>query len=129
MKLEIVEHKKVGKTDLYMLLAVVLWAVNFSFIKIALREFSPLTFNGIRMIIASLTLGTILLITREGLSIPKGDVWKLALLGLTGNTVFQLLFIHGIDLTTASNSSIIMAMGPVFISFSSICLWQPRQLR
>lgn len=122
MKLEIVEHKRVGKTDLYMLLAVVLWAVNFSFIKIALREFSPLAFNGIRMIIASLTLGTILLITREGLSIPKGDVWKLALLGLTGNTIFQLLFIHGIDLTTASNSSIIMAMGPVFISLLSVIL-------
>ena len=114
------EHKGFGRTDLYMLMAVLLWGINFSFIKLALQEFSPLAFNGLRLIIASITLGAILKATREGLSIHKGDLWKLILLGLTGNTIFQLLFIHGIDLTTASNSSIIMAMGPVFISLLSV---------
>lgn len=105
-----------------MLMAVLLWAANFSFIKIALLEFSPLAFNGLRLIIASLTLGAVLLLTGESLSLPKGTFWKLVLLGLSGNTVFQLLFIHGIDLTTASNSAIIMAMGPVFISLLSVIL-------
>ena len=103
-----------------MLMAVLFWAINFSFIKIALQEFSPLAFNGFRLIIASLTLGTILLLTGESLSLPKGTFWKLVLLGLSGNTIFQLLFIHGIDLTTASNSAIIMAMGPVFIALLSV---------
>jgi len=40
------KHKDFGTTDILMLAAILCWAVNFSFIKIALREFSPLGFNG-----------------------------------------------------------------------------------
>ena len=56
------EPKKFGATDLFMLLAVLIWAINFSFIKIALREFSPLGFNGLRLILASLMLIIVLLV-------------------------------------------------------------------
>jgi drug/metabolite transporter (DMT)-like permease len=103
-----------------MLLVVVFWAVNFSFVKIALHEFSPMGFNGFRLILASLVLSGILIASREGFSIARADLWKLILLGICGNTVFQIFFIRGIDLTTASNTSIIMAMGPIFIALLSV---------
>jgi drug/metabolite transporter (DMT)-like permease len=114
--------EKFGKTDLSMLLAVLIWAVNFSFIKIALAEFSPMAFNGIRMVFASVVLVLFLFITKQGLGVERRDWGKLVVLGIIGNTVYQLLFIHGIDLTTASNTSIIMAMTPASVALlSSLC--------
>jgi len=120
------EPKKFGTTDFLMLLVVLFWAINFSIIKIALREFSPLGFNGIRLSIASLTLIFALHFSREGFSIGKSDFWKIFVLGILGNTVFQLLFIHGLNWTTASNTSVIMAMAPVFVALLSHLLKQER---
>ncbi len=111
-----------GVTDLYMLLLTLMWAVNFSFVKIALLEFSPLAFNGLRMAFASLILVLFLLITKQGFGVPKKDIGKLVILGIIGNTVYQLLFIHGINLTTASNTSIIMAMTPASVALLSSLL-------
>ena len=75
------EPKKFGGTDFLMLIAILFWAVNFSFVKIALREFSPLGFNGIRLVLASLILIIILFTKGEGLSFAKSDIWKIFILG------------------------------------------------
>jgi drug/metabolite transporter (DMT)-like permease len=112
-------QETLGITDLFMLLIILIWAINFSFIKIALDEFNPLAFNGIRMAFASIILVLVLFITKQGLKVPKKDIWKLVILGIIGNTVYQLLFINGINLTTASNTSIIMAMTPASVALLS----------
>jgi drug/metabolite transporter (DMT)-like permease len=110
---------RLGATDLFMLLAVLLWAVNFSIIKIALREFTPLSFNGPRLTIASVLL-LLFLWKKEGkLSLPKPDLWKVAVLGIVGNTFYQLFFINGIHRTTASKTSLVMTMTPIFIALMS----------
>ncbi|MFQ6038696.1 MAG: DMT family transporter, partial [Candidatus Aminicenantales bacterium] len=111
-----------GRTDVFMLLAVVFWAVNFAFIKIALREFRPLAFNGLRMTFASLVMMGILILTGKGLRVPRRDFWKVFLLGIVGNTLYQMFFIHGLNMTTASNTSIIMAMTPASVAFLSSVL-------
>ncbi len=108
-----------GVTDVFMLLVTLIWAINFSFVKIALAEFSPLAFNGLRMAFASLILVLILFFTKQGFGVAKKDIGKLVVLGIIGNTVYQLLFIHGINLTTASNTSIIMAMTPASVALLS----------
>jgi len=102
-----------------MLIAVILWAVNFSLVKIALREFSPLGFNGIRLSFASLVLLGFLAVKGEGIRLSRQDLGKLFLLGLAGNTFYQMAFIHGFDLTTASNSAIIIAVSPAIIALLS----------
>jgi drug/metabolite transporter (DMT)-like permease len=109
-----------------MLLAVLCWAINFSFIKIALREFSPLAFNGIRLLFASLILIIALFVRGEGFSLAKSDIPKIIFLAIIGNTAFQLLFIHGLNWTTASNTSVIMAMTPVFVALLSVLLKQEK---
>jgi len=43
-----------------------------------------------------------------------------------GNTAFQLLFIHGINWTTASKTSVVMAMTPVFVALLSTLLKHER---
>jgi drug/metabolite transporter (DMT)-like permease len=113
------DQETFGITDVFMLLTVLIWAINFIFIKIALQEFDPLAFNGIRMVFASGILILFLFITKQGLGVAKKDILKLVILGIIGNTAYQLLFIHGIDLTTASNTSIIMAMTPASVALLS----------
>jgi drug/metabolite transporter (DMT)-like permease len=113
------DYKKFGTTDILMLSAMLFWAVNFSFVKIALRELSPLAFNGIRLAFASVMLTLILLLSGENLRVDRKMFLKLVALGLIGNTAYQMFFIHGIDLTTASNSAIIIAMSPVVIALLS----------
>lgn len=114
-----VDYKKFGATDVLMLSAMLFWALNLSFVKVALRELSPLGFNGIRLLFASVVLVIILVLSGESLKVERKTFWKLVVLGLIGNTAYQMLFIHGIDLTTASNSAIIIAMAPVFIALLS----------
>ncbi len=113
------DQETFGITDVFMLLTVLIWAINFIFIKIALQEFNPLAFNGIRMAFASVVLILFLFISKQGLGVAKKDIWKLVILGIIGNTAYQLLFIHGINLTTASNTSIIMAMTPASVALLS----------
>ncbi|MFC2165442.1 DMT family transporter [Acidobacteriota bacterium] len=116
------EYKKFGKTDVLMLLAILFWAINFSLLKIVFREMEPLAFNGLRMVLASLLLVLICLMSGENLRVDRKDFWKLAGLGFIGNTLFQIAFMIGLDLTTASNSSIIIAMAPVMIAILSFFL-------
>jgi drug/metabolite transporter (DMT)-like permease len=109
-----------------MLGAILCWAVNFSFMKIALREFSPQAFNGIRLLFASLILIIALFVRGEGFSLAKSDIPKILFLSIIGNTAFQLLFIHGLNWTTVSNTSVIMAMTPVFVAMLSVLLKQEK---
>jgi drug/metabolite transporter (DMT)-like permease len=119
-------YKRFGSTDIFMLLVVLFWALNFSFIKIALREISPLGFNGIRLFLAALILLLVFFGSKEKFSISKSDIWLLVGLSLIGNTAFQLVFIHGLNWTTASNTSIVMAMTPIVIAIMSSFLKHER---
>jgi len=110
---------RLGTTDLFMLLIVLVWALNFSFIKIALREFSPHSFNGLRLALASLLLLVFLWRKEGGISLDRSDIWKVIVLGIVGNTSYQLLFISGISLSTASATSLILTMTPIFIALMS----------
>ena len=110
---------RLGATDLFMLLAVLLWAVNFSVVKIALREFTPGGFNGPRLTIASLLL-LVYLRRKEGrISLSRKDVARVVILGIVGNTFYQSLFINGIHRTSASTTSLVMTMTPIFIALLS----------
>lgn len=110
---------RLGATDFFMLISVLFWAVNFSFIKIALREFSPHSFNGPRLTLASLLLVVLLWKREGGISLYGTDIFKVIALGIVGNTFYQLLFINGISRTTASSTSLVMTMTPIFIALMS----------
>ena len=110
---------RLGATDLLMLLTCLFWAVNFSVVKIALREFPPHAFNTSRLVIASVVLLVYLWRKEGGFAVGPGDLLRLAALGIVGNTVYQLLFINGIRRTTASSASLIMTMSPILIALLS----------
>jgi len=103
-----------------MLAAVLMWAVNFSFVKIGLRELSPEAFNGLRLLLtAAVLLGLLALSRRRLQGIVPADLWKLALIGIMGNAVYQALFIGAMSRTTAANTSFILSTSPVFVALLS----------
>jgi len=109
-----------GLIDLMLLAMVLIWGINFAVVKAALAEMTPLSFNSLRFLLASaLTLLSLGLI--EGsVGFARGDQWRLLGLGLIGNTCYQLLFINGIDRTTAGNSALLLATTPIFISLIGV---------
>jgi drug/metabolite transporter (DMT)-like permease len=117
---------RIGKTDLLMLITVLLWAVNLSMIKIGLREFSPHAFNAVRLTAASLAYLVVFGLGRRRFALAKGDGWKAVGLGVLGITAYQLFFIEAISQTNASTASVIMATSPIFIALLSTALGQER---
>ncbi len=101
-------------TDLALIVLSVIWGINFSVVKIALREFDPLAFNAIRFVLASLTL-LLFLRLRGPVPFPARRHWRrVVLLGLLANVVYQLLFIYGVDRTLAGNAGLVLATTPVW---------------
>jgi drug/metabolite transporter (DMT)-like permease len=101
--------------DLLLIMMSIIWGVNFSAVKGALSDFSPLSFNAVRFGTASLILLSLLWVRERSLNIRRKDVGYFVMLAVIGNTIYQLFFINGIALTTAINSSLILATTPIFI--------------
>jgi drug/metabolite transporter (DMT)-like permease len=100
-----------------MLLVALIWGINFSVTKGVFPRFPPLAFTAVRFVLAS---GFLLVLTRriEGTApLPPGALRRLVILGVLGNTVYQLGFISGLARTTASNSALILAAMPSVVAF------------
>ncbi|OFV79675.1 MAG: hypothetical protein A2Y78_05200 [Acidobacteria bacterium RBG_13_68_16] len=112
--------------DLGLLGIPVVWGVNYAVIKAALREFQPMAFNGVRFALATVTIG--LLLRHRGISLrmPRERLWRLALLGVLGNSVYQVLFIEGIARTSAANASLTMASSPMLVALLATALGRER---
>lgn len=112
------------KTDLTMLLVVLIWGANFSIVKAALTEIPPLAFATLRFASASVLL-LAFTFWREGRRAPPPDratFWKLTWIGFIGNTVYQALFTYSLTLTTAANGSLIIATTPAWVALTAAVL-------
>ncbi len=117
---------RIGQSDLLVVLTIFLWAVNISVIKIGLREFSPHGFNAVRLSLASAVYLILLAGSRRELRLSRGDRWRTVILGLLGITIYQIFFIRGISLSSASMGSMIMATTPILIALISSAVKQER---
>ena len=82
--------------------------------KVVLAVLPPMALVGIRVAItAAILIGIQAFRGRFWLK-EKGDYWRFAVLSLFGIVVNQLFFIGGLSLTTASNTSLLAVMIPVF---------------
>lgn len=102
-----------------MLLAGLIWGLNFALVKFALQEIPPLPFNGLRLPLAALILVIWLLMVEGNFKIKKEHFFKFFLLGILGYTIYQYFFIYGINYTTASNTAVIFASAPIMITLLS----------
>lgn len=102
--------------DLLLFIVGLIWGINPTAIKLALNEFNPMIFNSLRFSISALLSWGMLGLTSQKLLPEKKDILSLALLGFIGHTAYQVLFICGINLTTAANTSLLLATIPVWVA-------------
>lgn len=102
-----------------MLLVVLLWAGNFTVMKIGFTELPPLAFNAIRFTLASVVLWAIVRRVEGVQPLPKGTLVPLIWLGVIGNTVYQLCFVEGIAHTSATKSALILAGMPAVVTLAA----------
>jgi drug/metabolite transporter (DMT)-like permease len=99
-----------------MLTVCLIWGMNFGITKLALAEIPPLPFTAIRFAAASVLLWLIVRLLEGPTGVPAGAMKTLILLGVLGNTCYQLAFTVGLDHTTATNSALILSMLPTVVA-------------
>lgn len=99
-----------------MLLVCLIWGVNFSVTKLAIGQIPALPFTAIRFALASVLLWAILRVTEGPADLPRAEVRRLAVLGVVGNTIYQIAFVLGLARTSATNSSLILATVPTVVA-------------
>ena len=106
------------KRPLYVYLGLIfvvfVWGVNFVVMKYALNQIGPLVFIGTRILLAGGLLLTILLVSQGWKPIKARDWLIIVILGLLGNTVFQLLNIHGLHFSRPENAALIQSTIPIW---------------
>jgi drug/metabolite transporter (DMT)-like permease len=111
---------RLGSTDLLLLLMTVIWGSNFTAIKYSIGDnLLPLSFNGLRFVLASILMVIAALASGRTLKVARGDGWRLFGLGLLANTLYQSFFITGMAYTRAGNAALILATTPMFTAVIS----------
>lgn len=109
-----------SRADLLLLVTVCVWGINFSVVKGSISgpgaPFAPLAFNALRFVVAAITLLAILRRTGDALPASRRDWLAVMGLGLLGNSLYQLLFIMGINQTSPASSALIVATTPVIVA-------------
>lgn len=113
-KSDIPDSSKFGSTDLLLILMTSIWGANFTAIKYSLEDLLPLSFNGLRFVIASAAMLTVLRLSGGSLKLPQSDWLKLFAWGLLANAVYQTIFITGMARTRTGNAALIASTTPFF---------------
>ena len=105
---------------------LIAWGLNFSVVKLAYRDFSPAACGLLR------NLGSypILLLacwwSRSPTSVEKADRLKAWWAGFVGNGIYMILFLEGMNATSASHGAIALATAPLWVSIFSV--WVKQEL-
>jgi drug/metabolite transporter (DMT)-like permease len=102
-------------TDVLLFAMAVIWGVNFVVVKYATHIFNPVAFTGLRVGTAA-TFLVAFAYARGGFTLSRHDVLRLLFLGVIGNGLYQLFFVHGVARTRAGNASLIVGAAPAFIA-------------
>ena len=108
-------HASFGVTDVLLFMMAVIWGINFVVVKYATHVFNPVAFTGLRVGTAAVFLLAVAF-ARGRFTLPRRDVIGLLLLGVIGNGLYQLFFVHGVARTRAGNAALIVAAAPAFIA-------------
>jgi len=106
----------VSLTDLSLIAMALIWGVNFSVAKFGTTVFSPLAFNGLRVVLAAAVLGGIATVASSHRRPAAADIRRLVALGLLGHGVYQVCFIEGLSRTPSATTALIFAASPAFIA-------------
>lgn len=105
------------RTDLLLLFVVVIWGANYPAAKYAIEGLNLLVFNGLRYVVAAVVLAGIFFARSSWRRVERADWLKLIRAGVIANVLYQMMFIIGLNMTTAGDSAILLATSPLWTIF------------
>lgn len=99
---------------LFLIIVVLTWGANYGIVKSAFVDLPPVLFGAIRFTLSGLLVLLVTYRWEKGISIKKKDLWKVTWVGSLGIGVYQILWSVGLDLTSASNSALILSTTPLW---------------
>ncbi len=109
-----------------LVLANVLWSLNYATTKYAFERWNPLAFSGLRFTAAGLAMAAIVLRLEGSLRVARRDVPRVVLAGATGIFLNQLTFNYALDYTAAANVALILGAAPAFTAAFAVALGHER---
>ena len=121
---------KIVLAHISLFVANLIYAVNYSFAKDVMPDFiQPSGFILLR-VIGAVTLFSLVYFLFMNEKVDKKDILRLAICGVFGVAINQLLFFEGLNLTTPINAAIIMTINPVLVlMMSSLILFEKINIR
>lgn len=102
-----------NKTYLMLTVVMIFWGFNVVAVKYLVDHFSPVTMQGMRIGAAGMVLMTILFFLREISKVSVRQWGYVAVAALFGQVLHHGLIARGLQLTTASNASLILGLIPI----------------
>jgi drug/metabolite transporter (DMT)-like permease len=114
------------------LITVVVWGINFPFLKIGLAKLTPLAFTFWRYLLMLALAWAVLAWQhrRSGMRVmvDAADYPRLALAGILGFSLYMVLSIVGVSETTAFSNALMIALAPLF-SALLLFAWRMERIR
>jgi len=108
------------RPEIFLLLTVVIWGLNFPVLKAVLEVMPPYVVNALRFALSVAVLGAMHATSTRDFWRPAREYpGRIALLALLGYVGYQFCFIVGVDRTTAGNAALIISSVPVWIALGS----------
>lgn len=106
---------------LIIFIPIILWSLAFPFIKIGLKELSPVNLTIMRLFVVCIVFLILLFVKPKRFSkLEKRDVIPIFLLGFFGIVIYNLGLNYGEQFISASAASVIIATIPIFVVILAI---------
>jgi drug/metabolite transporter (DMT)-like permease len=106
------KNQQIG--HLLLVIVVLTWGANYGIVKSAFEDLPPVLFGAIRFTLCGLLVLLVTYKWEKGISIQKKDLGRVAWVGILGIGVYQILWSVGLNLTSASNSALILTTTPLW---------------
>jgi len=102
--------------DALLLLMTLIWGVNFTLVKVAVRSIPELPFNALRLVVAAAAFLAVLVVREGRPRFSRGEWWRVLKLALVGHVIYQLCFLGAVARTSVASTSLIFAFTPITVA-------------
>ena len=97
----------------FLVVVVLTWGANFGIVKSAFDTIPPLLFAALRFTVIAILLLAITFLREKEILIQKEDLGKVIMVGVLGLGLYQVFWSLGLNLTSPSNSALILSTQPL----------------
>lgn len=107
--------------DASLLLTAMLWGMNIPVVKFATQTIEPLVFNATRMVLSTIVLGLLAWLESFWVKQPTArmSLSRFFIFAMVSGLAYPLVFMFGIDRTTAGNTALLLSSMPLWTALIS----------